>query len=163
MPKRELKATYRRNIATSPPCNIRRLSFAKVEKVVNPPQKPAEKKRHQGDNEALNLVNNPKTTPRNVQPSKFTASVPHGNAVPHAAPVSVETKYRNAPPKKLPSPTSNINFIITNKISNPTRLPTARTADYHIQKKDSQLLSFQERKTRLELATPTLARLCSTN
>ena len=30
-------------------------------------------------------------------------------------------------------------------------------------KKDSHKLSLQERKTRLELATPTLARLCSTN
>ena len=31
------------------------------------------------------------------------------------------------------------------------------------QKKDNRLVVFQERKTRLELATPTLARLCSTN
>ncbi len=35
---------------------------------------------------------------------------------------------------------------------------------YFQRKKDSQMLSsFVERKTRLELATPTLARLCSTN
>ena len=31
------------------------------------------------------------------------------------------------------------------------------------QKKVSELLTLLERKTRLELATPTLARLCSTN
>ena len=42
--------------------------------------------------------------------------------------------------------------------------PTFRV--WYIQRKKSQSflrLSFLERKTRLELATPTLARLCSTN
>ena len=93
--------------------------MAKVEKVVNPPQKPTERKRHHGDEVALYFPNSPNTIPSSKQPKEFTTKVPKGKSVPQALFSNIEIKYLNAPPKKLPAPTRNIDLnIITRYIIN---------------------------------------------
>lgn len=93
--------------------------MAKVEKVVNPPQKPTERKRHHDDEVALYFPNRPNTNPSSKQPKEFTTKVPNGKSVPQALFSSIEIKYLNAPPRKLPAPTRNIDLnIITRYIIN---------------------------------------------
>ena len=61
--------------------------------------------------------------------------------------------------------TVNYNFkdIIKNKDHNLNVLVGEETINKKSSLNDDRLSFFPERKTRLELATPTLARLCSTN
>ena len=88
------------------------LSWAKVEKVVKPPQMPVVRRRYQGLDVVPYLLKRANRRPKTRQPSKLTVSVPQGKPCPHMFFIIVEMKYLNDPPKKLPIPTSNIDFIM---------------------------------------------------
>ena len=73
-----LIATYTIRLKKFPACSIIKASLEKVEKVVNPPQIPTVMK---SANELLSLeflLKNPHSNPITKQPTRFTASVPHG-------------------------------------------------------------------------------------
>ena len=94
-----------------PFCSIARLSLAKVEKVVKPPQKPVVNRRHQLLSVVENLAKMPYNSPIMKHPNRLTVRVPHGNDV--LCPfINVEIKYLAAPPTKLPEPTIRIAFSL---------------------------------------------------
>lgn len=112
MPKMTLEATYPMNPHVFPVWSILRLSLAKVEKVVKPPQTPVVISKHQLLTVSENLENRPYNNPIKRQPRRLTERVPQGNPVliPFMA---AEIRYRTAPPMKLPEPTRSIAFIIS--------------------------------------------------
>ena len=61
-----------------PLCNICRLSFAKVENVVKPPQKPVASNKHSGLFSELYFPNRANINPNRKQPNKFTVNVAQG-------------------------------------------------------------------------------------
>ena len=89
------------------------LSFAKEEKVVNPPQKPVLSSRYHALSVELFLPNIANTIPKRKHPSRLTVNVPQGNPWSQAFFISVESRYLMAPPKKLPVPTINNAFSIS--------------------------------------------------
>ena len=89
------------------------LSWAKVENVVKPPQRPVVSSMHHGLFRAPFLANSAKSTPKARQPTRFTAKVPQGNPCPHTLFITAETRNLNPPPTKLPNPTINIDFSIS--------------------------------------------------
>ena len=88
------------------------LSLAKVEKVVKPPQMPVVRSRYQGLDIELYLLKRANKRPKTRHPRRLTVSVPHGKPCPHTFLIIVEMKYLNDPPRKLPIPTNNIDFIM---------------------------------------------------
>ena len=88
------------------------LSFAKVEKVVNPPHRPVVSKRHHELLADPCLSNKANMVPKAKQPIKLTSNVPQGNPDVMIFLISADMEYLNAPPKKLPIPTINIDFNI---------------------------------------------------
>ena len=95
-----------------PLCNISTLSLAKVEKVVNPPQSPVVSNRNHGLLLAPIRWKSAFITPNVKHPTRFIVSVPHGNPSVQHPRISIEIEYLSEPPKKLPKPTINIDFII---------------------------------------------------
>ena len=102
--------TYPANPHTLPLCSITNASFENVEKVVKPPQRPTVRNNAQLLPSAPFLLNRPHRRPMRKQPTRFTASVAHGN--PLLTPfIASDTRYLAAPPTKLPAPTTSI-FLI---------------------------------------------------
>ena len=83
-------------------------SFEKVEKVVNPPQKPVVKSSRQVCTNT-HLVAKPEKSPMRKQPAMLATKVPNGQ--PHNQGRS-ETSQRSPPPKKLPIPTRKNDLTI---------------------------------------------------
>lgn len=95
-----------------PLCNISNPSLANVEKVVKPPQKPVVSNRHTACEAKEERAKRAYTTPMIKQPTRFTASVAQGNEAQQTPFISCDTRYLNAPPTKLPKPTSKREFSI---------------------------------------------------
>lgn len=83
-----------------------KVSLAKVEKVVNPPQKPAISKN-------LRLLSGTKLTnkPIQKQPRTLTINVTKGNVKGSSLPIYTEARKRIILPAAPPVPTNNICFI----------------------------------------------------
>jgi hypothetical protein len=88
------------------------LSLLKVEKVVKPPQKPVVSSRHKGCDAEYCLLNHANSNPKRKHPNRLTIHVPHGNPCAPSDFMNKDMPYLNAPPKKLPIPTINKDFIM---------------------------------------------------
>jgi hypothetical protein len=82
-------------------------SFAKVEKVVNPPQNPTVRKIRHSSERIFVLSDMPKINPIIKQPNKFTAMVPNGNDDTKLFCTALAVRYLAIPPRKLPEPMIN--------------------------------------------------------
>ena len=110
IPTTTLMSTYPANPQTFPPCSITNASFEKVENVVKPPQKPTVRNNAQLLPSVPFLPNTPQRRPIRKHPTRFTVNVAQGN--PLLMPFRVnDTRYRPAPPRKLPAPTANMVLI----------------------------------------------------
>lgn len=84
---------------------IAAFSFIKVEKVVNPPQKPVVSSRRVLGVSQL-FIDSEEIKPMMKQPKTLTVKVPNGKVELHETAKRRDTRKRNPPPKKLPKPTS---------------------------------------------------------
>jgi hypothetical protein len=71
--------TYNVKLTTLPLCNICRLSLAKVENVVKPPQNPIVSSKCHDVFVKPYLLNRANITPKIKHPSRLTVNIPHGN------------------------------------------------------------------------------------
>ena len=132
-PAIRLAATYVIKPKILPSASICTLSFAKVENVVKPPQMPVVSSKHQWLPDEPFLANSANSTPKTRQPTRFTANVSQGKALPHTFPINVERRNLNPPPMKLPEATSNtdlsiqvLKFFILHKKRRSDKLHTLR-------------------------------------
>ena len=116
MPTTMLVVTYAMKPAIFPFCNIWKLSFANVEKVVNPPQNPTVRNNCHELPSFDVLLNNPNNNPIIRQPARLTNSVAHGKPLLMLF-MATDIRYRAAPPTKLPQPIIIVFFIISEIIS----------------------------------------------
>ena len=89
--------------------SIARLSLAKVEKVVNPPQRPVVSRRHQLLSVVDSFAKIPYRSPIMKHPNRFTVRVPHGK-VEFCPFIKEDMRYLATPPMKLPEPTIRTAF-----------------------------------------------------
>lgn len=91
-----------------------RFSFIKVEKVVNPPQKPVVKSKRDWGESHDNVDGRLEIKPISKQPNKLTTNVAKGNEDAQIPPISFDTRKRQPPPRKLPKPTTkkSLNIFI---------------------------------------------------
>ena len=82
-------------------------SFAKVEKVVNPPQNPTVRKIRHSSEIIFVLSEIPKINPISKHPNKLTAMVPNGNDETKLFCTTLAVRYLATPPRKLPEPMIN--------------------------------------------------------
>lgn len=87
--------------------------MAKVEKVVNPPQKPTVRKIRHSSLIRLVLSVIPKINPINRHPSRLTAIVPNGKEEATLFCTTRAVRYLAIPPRKLPKPMYNNVLSIT--------------------------------------------------
>ena len=92
-------------------CNNATPSFEKVEKVVNPPQKPTERSNIRFSEKFGLRLDHPHIKPINRHPAMFTKKVAQGK-VPSDVFIISDTRYLTIPPIKLPAPTNNRFFSI---------------------------------------------------
>lgn len=116
MPTTMLVVTYAMKPAILPFCNIWKLSFANVEKVVNPPQNPTVRNNCHELPSFDVLLNNPNHNPIIRQPARLTNSVAHGKPLLMLF-MATDIRYRAAPPTKLPQPIIIVFYIISEIIS----------------------------------------------
>ena len=110
-----LMATYPANPQILPPCSIIRASLENVENVVKPPQRPTVRNNAQLLPSVPFLLKTPHRRPIRKQPTRLTVSVAHGNPFPMPF-IIRPTRYLADPPMKLPAPTANTFFIISDTI-----------------------------------------------
>lgn len=104
--------TYSRAPVVFPALTSRMKSAEKVEKVVNPPQKPTH-----SNNTAVDEFSVWARNPMSIDPATLTVNVPTG-IPPSVRPEShaYEIKYRAAEPKAPPAPTAINSLIIAGRI-----------------------------------------------
>ena len=78
IPTMTLTVTYPIKPHVFPVWSILRLSLAKVEKVVNPPQSPVVRSKHHELSVVENLAKSPYSSPMKKQPMRLTVKVPQG-------------------------------------------------------------------------------------
>ena len=79
-PRNTLRLVYSAKRKKSPSLRRAIFSFAKVEKVVNPPQKPTVRNNRQSEFIISPFSDSPKNKPIRKQPKTFIRNVPNGNA-----------------------------------------------------------------------------------
>jgi len=114
-----LRAVYKRTVRNCPFCMSIKFSLVKLEKVVNPPQKPTMSSKRKSPLIKSLLVLIPAKNPMIKLPTILTVNVPIGIASTCHDRFNFETKKRKTLPANPPKPTSKISFI---RLFSPQRL-----------------------------------------
>jgi len=103
---------YNKKLKNSPSLSNARFSFAKVENVVNPPQKPTARNNFHSELSNELLSEKPYINPMRKQPEMLTKKVPKGNAEGKLFCIKRDARNRDTLPKNPPVPISNNVLII---------------------------------------------------